>query len=97
MRGRRFAELSPTGRLGSQTTTPRQSPEDCAMHAQSRERKQVGLTWRAVGGAYVCLCAGPSNVSDNFEQDLVKVEADLEARLHENPGRSAKAVRQSLP
>jgi len=35
------------------------------------------------GGAYACLCAGPSNVSDNFKQDLVKLEADLEARLHE--------------
>ena len=25
----------------------------------------------------------PSNVSDNFEQDLVKLEANLEAKLHE--------------
>ncbi|EOD31933.1 hypothetical protein EMIHUDRAFT_456156 [Emiliania huxleyi CCMP1516] len=35
------------------------------------------------GGQYACLCAGPSTVSDNFKQDLVKLEADLEARLHE--------------
>ena len=55
-------------------------PEDCAVML-GKESKWADQP--CSGGAYVCLCAGPSNVSDNFEQDLVKLEADLEARLHE--------------
>ena len=57
-----------------------QSPQDCAVMLG----KESKWNDRACsGGAYACLCAGPSNVSDNFEQDLVKLEADLEVRLHE--------------
>ena len=55
-----------------------QSPEDCAFML-GKESKWADMA--CSGGAYVCLCAGPSNVSDNFEQDLVKLEADVEARL----------------
>ena len=40
-------------------------------------------------------CSG--GVSDNFEQDLVKLEANLEAKLHEISGPQCQSCTPSLP